>query len=203
MPGRLHPGRSRCGLGDAARGLIRRGYLPAGSALWSMPRVGYMFTSAGGGGQGPARQSLTMAEQSQIPSRREFVGHGLRGAFLFLLGAATSALARHSQAKKWVWQIDPYKCVWCTNCATSCVLQPSAVKCVQVYPLCGASPLLASHTRQLRHDATRHTWAAFPRGMGWLPRIRMHRNSGNPGDTIPISRTAGNRVMSPGQLRSL
>jgi Na+-translocating ferredoxin:NAD+ oxidoreductase subunit B len=36
-----------------------------------------------------------------------------------------------------VWQIDPTKCNACGNCATYCVLQPSAVKCVHTFPMCG------------------------------------------------------------------
>ena len=35
------------------------------------------------------------------------------------------------------WQIDPYKCVQCGNCATECVLEVSAVKCVHSYEICG------------------------------------------------------------------
>lgn len=36
-----------------------------------------------------------------------------------------------------VWQIDPYKCIQCGKCATNCVLNPSAVKCVHAFALCG------------------------------------------------------------------
>ena len=37
----------------------------------------------------------------------------------------------------YVWQLDPYKCVQCGRCATNCVLNPSAVKCVHGFALCG------------------------------------------------------------------
>ena len=83
--------------------------------------------------------------QVSNPARRQFFGAGMRGAFLFVLGAATTVFARRSQAKNTVWQIDPYKCTWCTNCATQCVLQPSAVKCVQLYPLCGYCKLCTGY----------------------------------------------------------
>jgi electron transport complex protein RnfB len=86
-----------------------------------------------------------MPEPSLIPSRREFFGSGLRGAFLFLLGAATSVFARHSRAQKTLWQIDPSKCIHCTQCATHCVLQPSAVKCVQAYSICGYCKLCTGY----------------------------------------------------------
>lgn len=36
-----------------------------------------------------------------------------------------------------VWQLDPAKCIQCGRCATSCVLQPSAVKCVHRARMCG------------------------------------------------------------------
>lgn len=76
-------------------------------------------------------------EPPSRPSRRQFLGGGVRGAFLFLLGAVTGLWAKRPGPERLVWQIDPYKCIACTNCATSCVLQPSAVKCVQAYPMCG------------------------------------------------------------------
>jgi len=36
-----------------------------------------------------------------------------------------------------LWQIDPTKCTQCGQCATYCVLSPSAVKCVHQYEMCG------------------------------------------------------------------
>lgn len=36
-----------------------------------------------------------------------------------------------------VWQLDPAKCTQCGRCATACVLQPSAVKCVHRPAQCG------------------------------------------------------------------
>ncbi len=36
-----------------------------------------------------------------------------------------------------VWQLDPAKCIQCGRCATNCVLQPSAVKCVHRFEMCG------------------------------------------------------------------
>jgi electron transport complex protein RnfB len=41
------------------------------------------------------------------------------------------APARH------VWQIDPARCVQCGGCALNCVLNPSAVKCVHAFSMCG------------------------------------------------------------------
>lgn len=78
-------------------------------------------------------------------SRRQFLGGGVRGMFLFLLGAATSLFARNSRGEKLVWQIDPALCVYCGQCATHCVLKPSAVKCVQAYEMCGYCKLCTGY----------------------------------------------------------
>lgn len=85
-----------------------------------------------------------MAEPNNS-SRRQFFGAGLRGAFLFLLGAATTVLARRGRRGKLVWQLDPAKCTWCSRCATDCVLEESAVKCVQLYPMCGYCKLCTGY----------------------------------------------------------
>lgn len=45
--------------------------------------------------------------------------------------------AGKSSAGQTVWQLDPYKCISCGQCATNCVLEDSAVKCVHAYALCG------------------------------------------------------------------
>jgi electron transport complex protein RnfB len=44
---------------------------------------------------------------------------------------------RNSKAQNMLWQTDPYKCTMCGKCATHCVLELSAVKCVQSYAVCG------------------------------------------------------------------
>jgi Na+-translocating ferredoxin:NAD+ oxidoreductase subunit B len=36
-----------------------------------------------------------------------------------------------------VWQIDPMKCTQCGTCSKSCVMTPSAVKCVHAFKMCG------------------------------------------------------------------
>ena len=64
---------------------------------------------------------------------------------MFLLGAATTAFARRTQRKKLVWQLDPAKCTQCSYCATHCVLEESAVKCVQLYPMCGYCKLCTGY----------------------------------------------------------
>ncbi len=70
-------------------------------------------------------------------TRREFVAGVGRGACLLALGGAAGVLASKATAGTTVWQIDPWKCTQCSRCATECVLDFSAVKCVQDYPICG------------------------------------------------------------------
>ncbi len=70
-------------------------------------------------------------------NRRQFLRDGARVAAMTGFGALIGTLGGRSAARTTVWQIDPAKCLRCDNCATSCVLPQSAVKCVQMYPICG------------------------------------------------------------------
>ena len=78
-----------------------------------------------------------MGETEQTTSRRDFLATGVRGTALVGLGGLTALLATRSRAGETVWQIDPRKCIACGNCATSCVLEVSATKCVHAYAMCG------------------------------------------------------------------
>jgi Na+-translocating ferredoxin:NAD+ oxidoreductase subunit B len=96
----------------------------------------------------------------QTPGRRRLLAEALRYAVLGILGAigGVAFAKRHRLVKegeckgsglctgcefvkkcfvKQRWQINPSKCIACGNCATYCVLEHSAVKCVNVYPICG------------------------------------------------------------------
>lgn len=82
----------------------------------------------------PSGQS---AGASPAVDRRRFLAEGMRAAGLVLLGGGAAALASHTSTEQpLVWQIDPDLCTACGRCATHCVLDPSAVKAVQFYPLC-------------------------------------------------------------------
>jgi len=70
-------------------------------------------------------------------SRRAFMTGLGRGSSLLALGGVAGALAVRWRGKQMVWQIDPFKCTKCGRCATECVLDLSAVKCVHDYPMCG------------------------------------------------------------------
>lgn len=80
-------------------------------------------------------------------NRRDFLREGLWGACLAGLAGAGSILASKSQKQKYVWQLDPHKCTFCGKCATFCVLQESAVKCVHAYAMCGYCDLCTGYYR--------------------------------------------------------
>jgi Na+-translocating ferredoxin:NAD+ oxidoreductase subunit B len=76
-------------------------------------------------------------EKSDAVNRFEFIKQAVGRLATLALGFVGGLAVFGSQRKNTVWQIDPHKCVHCELCATSCVLAPSAVKCVQSYPMCG------------------------------------------------------------------
>lgn len=82
-----------------------------------------------------------MAEKKDKTTRREVLGTGCRVAGIAALGGLGAWLLSRRTAEasetETVWQIDPYKCVRCGNCATHCVLSQSAVKAIHSYPICG------------------------------------------------------------------
>ena len=84
-------------------------------------------------------------EKKNTISRRDILRDGMRGACLLGVGTVGGLLARHTQADRTVWQIDPYKCIACGNCATYCVLEESAVKCVHAFAMCGYCELCTGY----------------------------------------------------------
>jgi electron transport complex protein RnfB len=87
------------------------------------------------------------ADKPRKLTRRQMLRTGAQGVTLgAIVGGAGILIARAARGggltgrrrgDRWVWQIDPYKCTQCGQCATECVLEPSAVKCVHAYELCG------------------------------------------------------------------
>ena len=75
-------------------------------------------------------------KDSELTRRKFLTGIG-RGTALIGLGAAGGLLATRGLGDDAVWQIDPFKCVWCNRCSTECVLEFSAVRCVHDYQMCG------------------------------------------------------------------
>ena len=78
-----------------------------------------------------------MKKKTSRLNRREFLRKGLWTGCLAGLAGTGTLLGGKSQKPRQVWQIDPDKCTACGKCATTCVLQESAVKSVHAYALCG------------------------------------------------------------------
>ena len=86
-----------------------------------------------------------MEDKKNNLTRRRFLREGFWTASIAAAGAAAAALAALGRKESTVWQIDPYKCIGCGNCATHCVLNESAVKCVQIYSICGYCDLCTGY----------------------------------------------------------
>ena len=87
-----------------------------------------------------------MADGNREIDRRGFLGDGVRVAGTVGLGGTAGLWAAlKGQARDDVWQIDPDKCIACDQCQALCVLEPSAVKCVQCFPLCGYCDLCTGY----------------------------------------------------------
>jgi electron transport complex protein RnfB len=79
-----------------------------------------------------------MSQSEEQPSRRGFLGDAVRVTGTVAAAALAGFLVgRRGRADQLRWQIDPDKCMGCGNCATHCVLDMSAVKCVQCFEMCG------------------------------------------------------------------
>ena len=84
------------------------------------------------------------AEKSSKPvfdtsiSRRNLLTWLARGAVAAVVLALVGRAARKpATSTRLVWQVDPEKCTQCGRCATMCVLETSAVKCVHAHKICG------------------------------------------------------------------
>lgn len=75
-------------------------------------------------------------EKARI-ARRAFVEKISKGVGFFFFGGLLGRLLASSRTRGMVWQIDPQKCQQCGNCATACVLTPSAVRCMHDFSFCG------------------------------------------------------------------
>jgi electron transport complex protein RnfB len=88
---------------------------------------------------------MNPAPGSAPVNRRQFLRDGARLVALTGAGSLVGLLAGRASAQTLVWQIDPLKCVHCGNCATKCVLEQSAVKCVHAYAQCGYCQLCTGY----------------------------------------------------------
>jgi Na+-translocating ferredoxin:NAD+ oxidoreductase subunit B len=88
-----------------------------------------------------------MDEKSKKIDRRDFINKTVRISVGVAVAGFGGVLVSKALADDTVWQLDPAKCVQCGRCATSCVLTPSAVKCVHVYNMCGYCDLCGGYFR--------------------------------------------------------
>lgn len=104
----------------------------------------------------------TVASKTEPPNRRSFLKTA--GRYLLLgIGFAFGGWQilkrkkRKTGGSDFVWQIDPAKCVQCGRCNDSCVLNPSAVKCMHEFSVCGYCNLCFGYfqpgARRLTEDA--------------------------------------------------
>jgi len=80
-----------------------------------------------------------------VLSRRDLLRSGVRGAGVLGLGAAGGWLAGRDHTAATRWQINPDLCIQCGRCATACVLEVSAVKCVHSHGMCGYCKLCTGY----------------------------------------------------------
>ena len=90
-------------------------------------------------------------------NRKDFIQKGMRLGLGLAVGSVGALAYTRSTPEKWVWQIDPFKCTQCGRCADECVKNPSAVKCIHAYELCGYCDLCGGYfkpnTRELETGA--------------------------------------------------
>ncbi|MGI5818683.1 MAG: 4Fe-4S binding protein [Armatimonadota bacterium] len=77
-----------------------------------------------------------MADDRRM-DRRSFLKAVTRAVGAIGLGVGVGAVAAKGERDDLVWQIDPEKCIACGNCATACVLTPSAARVVHDVEICG------------------------------------------------------------------
>ena len=95
--------------------------------------------------------------QDSKETRRTFIKKVARYSAIGIVSGTALYALKNSISNDLVWQIDPFKCTQCGRCATNCVLDVSAVKCVHAYALCGYCDLCGAY---LKSDSKERTTAA-------------------------------------------
>ena len=85
---------------------------------------------------------------SEKISRRELFRRGTRIVTAAIVGGGALFAVSKSRTEATVWQIDPNICIQCGNCSINCVLEPSSVKCVHAFAICGYCDLCSGYFRQ-------------------------------------------------------
>ena len=116
-----------------------------------------------------------MPEETNV-TRRDFISSAVRGAGLLAAGGVVGAVAAQSHGTT-VWQIDPLKCTQCGKCATDCVLNPSAVRCLNVFPVCGYCKLCTGYFEAQPDPAAAKAFAEKMHPLGRLGEPLDHANA--------------------------
>jgi len=87
------------------------------------------------------------SESKRKMNRRQFLNSGIRLSVAVAVGGLAGVLLNRSVKTRTVWQLDAAKCIQCGRCATSCVVTPSAVKCMHVFNMCGYCDLCGGYFR--------------------------------------------------------
>jgi electron transport complex protein RnfB len=85
--------------------------------------------------------------ESKAHNRRDFIRRGVRVSLGLTVGGVGALALKNGTTDEWVWQIDPFECNQCGRCATECVMNQSAVKCVHAYELCGYCDLCGGYLK--------------------------------------------------------
>ncbi len=95
-----------------------------------------------------------MADETKTVDRRGFLKNLARALGVVGLGVGAGAVAAKGEREELVWQIDPDKCIACGNCATACVLTPSASRCVHDIEICGFCDFCFGYFAEVRPGDT-------------------------------------------------
>lgn len=87
------------------------------------------------------RGTITTLNNTVTGGRRNLLRWIASGLLFVIFGSMFSR--RNNQET--VWQLDPEKCIQCGLCASTCVMNPSAVKCVHAYSRCGYCDLCSGY----------------------------------------------------------
>jgi len=87
-----------------------------------------------------------MAGNDPQVGRRAFLSDAIRvGGAVGLVGLTGFVAGRRGRSDEMLWQLDPHKCIACGNCATHCVLDESAVRCLHNFEMCGYCELCTGY----------------------------------------------------------
>ncbi|MDR2578863.1 MAG: twin-arginine translocation signal domain-containing protein [Chitinispirillales bacterium] len=97
-------------------------------------------------GQSEEDKKTDDTAESAPVNRRDFMKTACRALALAVMAVGFRRLV-NLDGGEMVWQIDPKKCIHCGRCATDCVRDQSAVRCVRAFDVCGYCKLCGGYHR--------------------------------------------------------